>query len=529
MIGRMINKRIFLFFVFLCFSIVLIAATYYFSQVAVTRRNMQETLAAIGNLKTREIANWRHDRLADGMVIGSSFPVTDYLIAREGRQEQPALRARALMRLEQMVAAYRYEDISVVGLNGKIIMTTARKNNNPELDIDAKNMVNKVAISKTVTFGKLHLQDDRGTVGLHLYAPIIALDRPGHQLLGIIVMKIDPQQFLFPLIQTWPTPSKTAETQLVRREGNEVLYLNELRHKKNTALQLRFPLTNKKLPATMAALGQEGIVEGLDYRQVNVLAAIQAIPDSDWRIIAKIDTNEVYAPLFLRGLVTLFMTILLIGVSAAWLYWLNRNQTQNELLQARQRYEDLLNNINVGIYRNTAGSEGHFLEANPAMAKMFEAGSKEEFLKHNTSDFYKDPGKRKEFSDKMLQHGSVKGEELELKTLKGKDFWALVSAVMKKDENGNLFFDGVVEDITSRKLMEIELRRTKEELEKQIIIKDELTNKVQERTKQLEEKMQDLEKFNSLVVDRELKMIEYEKEVNTLLQEMGRTPKYGGA
>ena len=529
MISKIINKRVFLFFIFICFSIVLIAATYYFSQAAATRMNTQEMLTAIGDLKTREIANWRHERLADGTIIGTSFPISDYLLARASGQERPALRARALMPLEQMVAAYAYKGLAVVDLNGKVILATDKKNTPPELDTESKDMIAKVAITKTVTFGELHLQDDRGTIGLHLYAPIIALDRPGRQLLGIIVINIDPQQFLFPLIQAGTIPSKTFETLLVRREGDEVLYLNELRHRKNTALQLHFPLTNKKLPATLAALGQEGAFEGIDYRNVKVMAAIRTIPDSDWRIIAKIDISEVYAPLFLRGLVTMFLAILFIGISAAWLYWLNRSQTQNELLQARQRYENLLNNINVGIYRNTAGPEGHFLEANPAMAKMFEAGSKEEFLKHNTSDFYKDPGKRKEFSDKMLRHGSVKGEELELKTLKGKDFWASVSAVMKKDENGHVFFDGVAEDITSRKLTEIELRQTKEELEKQIKIKDGLAGKVQERTKQLEEKMQDLEKFNSLVVDRELKMIEYEKEVDALLKELGRTPKYGGA
>jgi PAS domain S-box-containing protein len=89
---------------------------------------------------------------------------------------------------------------------------------------------------------------------------------------------------------------------------------------------------------------------------------------------------------------------------------------------------------------------------------MFEAGSKEEFLKHNVSDLYQDPDKRKEFSEKISVNGYVTGEELQLKTLKGRLLWGAVTATMKKDENGDIYFDGMVEDITARKLTEKALR-----------------------------------------------------------------------
>src|ERR1035438_8946554 len=85
---------------------------------------------------------------------------------------------------------------------------------------------------------------------------------------GILLLGIDPSEFLYPLIQSWPTPSRTAETLLVRREGDEVVYLNELRHRKDTAMQLRFPLTDRRIPAVRGALGVEGTAEGIDYRGV---------------------------------------------------------------------------------------------------------------------------------------------------------------------------------------------------------------------------------------------------------------------
>jgi hypothetical protein len=91
-------------------------------------------------------------------------------------------------------------------------------------------------------------------------------EQGGRRPLGLIALLIDPKVYLYPLIQRWPTPSTTAENLLIRREGNDAVLLNELRFQKNTALTLRIPLTNAEQPAVMAALGQKGIVEGLDYR-----------------------------------------------------------------------------------------------------------------------------------------------------------------------------------------------------------------------------------------------------------------------
>ena len=49
-----------------------------------------------------------------------------------------------------------------------------------------------------------------------------------------------------------------------------------------------------------AALGEEGNVEGIDYRGVPVLGAVHAVPDSPWFLVARVDAAEVYAPMWER-------------------------------------------------------------------------------------------------------------------------------------------------------------------------------------------------------------------------------------
>ncbi|MFH0797199.1 MAG: ATP-binding protein [Candidatus Omnitrophota bacterium] len=157
----------------------------------------------------------------------------------------------------------------------------------------------------------------------------------------------------------------------------------------------------------------------------------------------------------------------IIGSHSAKLFWdiiEEHSRTVEEIIRVRMGYQELVENLNVGVYRNTSGKNGHFIEANNAIIKMFEADSKEEFLSHNVSDLYADASKRKEFSDKMLEKGVLKNEELELKTLKGKKFWGAVTAVMKKDEEGNIFFDGIIEDITARKETDFALMESRRRL-----------------------------------------------------------------
>lgn len=141
---------------------------------------------------------------------------------------------------------------------------------------------------------------------------------------------------------------------------------------------------------------------------------------------------------------------------------------QKAELGTQDRYRNLVENLSFGIYRNTPGPKGHFLEANSAMVSLFEANSKKEFMKHNVSDLYQNPEERKEFVKEIMKKGEVRNKKLNLVTLKGKKIVATITAVMEKDVNGNVYFDGIIEDVTERKRMEDDLLKHRDTLESQV-------------------------------------------------------------
>ena len=141
-----------------------------------------------------------------------------------------------------------------------------------------------------------------------------------------MVFAIDPRLFLFPLIQSWPVPSKTSESLLVKKVDSNVVFLNQLRHINNTVLSLVLPVTASRLPAAMAVRGVTGVVEGIDYRNKPVLAAIRPITGTPWYLVAKTDKSEAYAPLYSVAWYAFFISLLLLLLSAIsiGMYWRKR-------------------------------------------------------------------------------------------------------------------------------------------------------------------------------------------------------------
>ena len=137
-----------------------------------------------------------------------------------------------------------------------------------------------------------------------------------------------------------------------------------------------------------------------------------------------------------------------------------RRLAENSLRKSRERFKTLTDNLHVGIYRNTTGPRGRFLEANPALWKMFGFESRSEFLKVNVSDLYQNADDRKRFNTKMMRDGFVRNEELRLRKKNGDNIICSVTAVAIKNEKGQAkYYDGAIEDVTEQKQLEAQFQQ----------------------------------------------------------------------
>jgi PAS domain S-box-containing protein len=138
----------------------------------------------------------------------------------------------------------------------------------------------------------------------------------------------------------------------------------------------------------------------------------------------------------------------------------DRRRDEEALRESEERYRTLVSNLPVGLYRNTPGPTGHFVAANPAIARMFGYDSVEEFLPQSVASLYADAESRAAFSARVLHEGSVACVDLALKRRDGTPIWGSVSAQSVRGAHGEIeYFDGMIEDITLRKNADLAIRR----------------------------------------------------------------------
>jgi len=146
-----------------------------------------------------------------------------------------------------------------------------------------------------------------------------------------------------------------------------------------------------------------------------------------------------------------------------------RKLADEELRKSEERYRTLFNSMLDGIYRSTHA--GKFVDVNPAMVKMFGYSSREELLAVDIQkDLYFSPEER---GSHILDTGHAEIDKYRMRRKDGSEIWVEDYGYYVHDEQGNiLYHEGMLRDITERKLSEEALRESESLLKQAQVIAD---------------------------------------------------------
>jgi PAS domain S-box-containing protein/putative nucleotidyltransferase with HDIG domain len=243
---------------------------------------------------------------------------------------------------------------------------------NARFDESVANAVAAAVKSREPTFVDMHHMANNRLA----YGVVHPVFRGGNQLadvIGAVYLKVDPARRLFPLVGEWPGNSLSAESVLIRRDGNEVVYLAPLRHKADSnPLQERRPATDIRLLAAKALEAPVGAIRGaVDYRGVPVIGASVRINGTNWLLLSKIDQAEVdRAANQLAWIISSLAGIFIVLAAAvSYLFWRTKkmefDEEQAEL--ARQYFTAIDTSID-GYVR--LDRHGRIIEVNRALAEL---------------------------------------------------------------------------------------------------------------------------------------------------------------
>ncbi|MDP3148791.1 MAG: PAS domain S-box protein [Ignavibacteria bacterium] len=464
-----INTRstytLYLIFIALIVGIITSGYLYYRIYEKNYRTEIEHQLSSIALLKVDQIIQWRLERLGDAEVFYKNTEFSGLVKRYINNPNDTDAKNRILKWIGEVQSSYKYNRICIYTKNGDEVISTSNEKILKPYIFTARS--SEVLNSGEIFFEDFYRDENDNRIYLTIFIPILS-EKSSKNVIGILALRIDPEQYLYPLINAWPTLSKTAETLLVRREGNEVVFLNELKFEKNTALNLRRPLTDLKLPGARAALGNNEIMEGIDYRGVPVIAYVCPIPTSPWFIVARMDLSEVYAPLRER---MWFMIILLVGlligsgtsVGQIWhhqrvKFYKEKSETTAALIASETRYRRLFEAARDGILILDAET-GMIVDVNPFLIQLL-GFSKEQFLEKTIWEIgsLKDIVANQDNFLELQQKEFVRYEDIPLETFDGQDINVeFVSNVYVV--NNKKVIQCNIRDITERKRAEEVLRK----------------------------------------------------------------------
>jgi PAS domain S-box-containing protein len=429
------------------------------------RQRVESELSITAQLKAGEIAHWREERLLDADMLRRSPFFIEGVEKFMASPSDTEAKDKVLARLAGIGESYPYQNILLVGVNGNVLL-----NLNYSVYRLSDMALSQLAVAfeehKTV-MTDFHYPPDSNSPQMDVIAPLFSWGADSQPAIGAVVLCIDPAQYLYPLLQSQPVPSETGETLLVERDGDQVLFLNELRFQKDTALKLRIPLSQQEIPAVMAVLGEEGVVEGRDYRGVGVLAALKHIPDSSWYLVAKMDVSEALSAWRLQaGIIIAFVAVLLAAaLTVIGLIWQRRQrlvyqslyQTEMEAQALRSRFEYLVKYANDIVL--LVDDDHHIVEANDRALQSY--GYRRNEMIGLPLAALIPPGGFSSYRERLrkIQEGATVAEAVHQRK-DGSTFPVEVSARVIEIE-GKPYFQEIIRDITERKRADEELMSSK--------------------------------------------------------------------
>ena len=438
-----------------------ISYRYYGAQKEAVEHEVRNQLLAVADFKVTEISEWRELQIAEARVLmadTAGLAAMERLAAgKPGRQGRDEIQTW----LEELCRRLHFAGATFVDNRGNTILSVGRTFG------DAAHfgqIAEEVLRANDIVFRDLHLAENSDVIHLGLNLPLRAT--PGSRPFGALLVGIDPADHLYPMLQRWPVPSRSAETVLVRRDGDDVLFLSDLRGRPNTALRMRVSISHGDLPAVQAFRGAQGAVEGADYRGIPVFAAVRAVPDTPWFLVSKLDAAEVEAPIQRRALLLIAATLSLILVAGAGIFFLWRRQ---QLQFYRAHYQaELERAALVGHYDYLSrfandiilllDEDLRIVEANDRAVATY-GYSREELQRLSVRDL-RHPSSLGDIGDQWntaKERGSLVFETVH----QGRDGYPIPVEVSARSNHvaGNHFLQSIIRDITERRAMDERMRR----------------------------------------------------------------------
>ncbi|MGA1978709.1 MAG: PAS domain S-box protein [Bacteroidales bacterium] len=444
---------------------------YYMNQKRYVLNSGIQALSTITDMKVRQIMQWRTERIGDGTNCSHNASFLRQFSGFIDNYGDMTLRRDLLIDLKALTDNYDYNNAFIVDRNLNVRL--CYPNRDSLSDDYSRAWLLKIMKKGDVILTDLHRTGIGNSGRIDLLVPFIGFGTRDTSLKGMLVLRIDPSRVLFPLINAWPVKSASSESFIIRREGDQVIYLSDLKFADSVAFNYKRSMTEGQLVTAMAFQGLKETTDALDYRGVHVIASMKKVPETSWYIVAKTDREEIFSKLHSQiTLVKMFIILLILSfLSLTGLIWWRQRmsyyrqkyEAELERLALVRHYDYILKYANDLII--LLDKDLKVIEANDRLLQVYQL-TRDEITGKNI---------RKVISHSNLVHVVENKKVLDAQgystfeatfTKKDGTTFPVEISARKVEIEGVTYYQSIMRDITERKNAEVTLKESEEKFRK---------------------------------------------------------------
>ena len=343
----------------------------YSHELAQARAEKGRLLTTVADLKVRQVSAWLDERRSDADLVlhdeQFAAQAEDWLM-RGAPDDATGLSLKS--HLQSILLASQYHSVMLLDRD---LMTRAAAGTTPAFDDTLRRAAQDALQKPAVTFVDNRGDGDQRSEYFTLFAPLRVNDVGLPRVVGLLALSIDPNRYLYPLLDWWPTPASSGASYLIRHEGERLTYMSAPRDADNKRLSI--PTRLDRLLSAQTLRNQTTPLEGLDYRQQPVLTSARRIPTTDWLLVAKLDMAEIEqsAQTAARDIMLITAAVLTLIGSLVW-FFLNRSRSRYQLAEMERqvlvRHLDYLSKYANDVILLT-DDNGILIEANDKALELY--------------------------------------------------------------------------------------------------------------------------------------------------------------
>jgi len=353
--------------------IIVLSVSYFFKfEKNNIKTNKSEELRAISTLKAKQISEWYQGEMEDAVLISQNIYFMEEIKQWVNNKSEKDAKILSL-RLQQIADEHGYDAVYISLPDMQ--HTISKNGNSHKISSTEIKLAQEAISSRKIVTTDLYKYEDDNKILIEFIAPVFDENK---NPIALVLFIQNAESFLFPLIQSWPIPTKTAETLIVKKENDSIVYLNNLRHTDNAALALKIPITEKNIAGVHAATGNSGFFEGYDYRKKTIISYANAIPYTSWFLVSQIDKDEAYnkfifntySPVLVSAILILLLFLLfLLSVT------IQKKNSYKKMFLAQEEFRTTFNSIGDAVI--TTNIQGKIQYINPIAQKLTGFSEKE--------------------------------------------------------------------------------------------------------------------------------------------------------